>query len=108
VVGPVVAPVRPWSSLPSVGNARAARDAAAQFSADLHGMTAADLDSSALGRLHADLDGIQSNLEPLRGLLQSDPVVGALRGLAATHDSLTDVDDLSSAGEDLVKAGNLA
>ncbi|MFV2064629.1 MAG: hypothetical protein ACC726_14135, partial [Chloroflexota bacterium] len=92
---------------PLVDDVRGVRDSAQRFSDRARALEAAGLDRDAVDGLRAGLEDLDRRLEPIRGLVQDDPLVAVARALPAIGTQVEAADALIRAADSLVEAGEL-
>ncbi len=96
-----------WHYLPYVDGAHSLMTRATALSAEIKALGVADLHTTTVDRLSAEIDSLQSQMTPLQGLLATDPLVGLARDLPLVGPQVRGVDALMTASEELVDAGQL-
>jgi hypothetical protein len=92
---------------PYLDHVRALRETAARLSAEMAGLQPSDIERTSLQRLTVSFGELGAHLEPLRELVERDPLVGALRGAPVVGSQVTGLDALVAASDSLVQAGHL-
>ncbi|MFV2065102.1 MAG: DUF4012 domain-containing protein, partial [Chloroflexota bacterium] len=92
---------------PLISDVRGVRDSAQRFSDQARALEAAELDRDVVASLRAGLDDLDQQLEPIRSLVQDDPLVGVARALPAIGAQVAAADALVRAADSLVEAGEL-
>ena len=93
--------------LPLVDDVRALRETAQRFADEVRSVEAATVDASTVSSLRDDLAELDLRLDPIRDVVQADPLVSVVRAVPVAGTQIDAADALVSAADSLVEAGGL-
>ncbi len=94
-----------YASVP--GDIADVRQAARQLSNQAKAVKPATLNQATVDLLRSSLDELDERMEPVRDLVEGDPIVGFARGLPRLGEQIQAADSLVAAADALVEAGDL-
>lgn len=96
-----------WRYVPPIAGVRDARTTAAELSARVKTLAPGDVTVATVAELRGLVDRLDAQIAPAADLLESDPIVGLLRGFGPVADQVAGADALVAASGDLVEAAGL-